>query len=299
LIEKTLACRKRISERLARGQDRLLERSSHRPERSAWLVAKIREWDEDAGFEDFLLRLFEFSGLHIEELGRRRYFLLPGNLKSDAFPALPQDGMTVTLDRRRALEREQEAFLTWDHPMVRGALDLMLGSAAGNATFGVWDSTGEKVILLEAWVVIECVAPAKLHVERFLPQTPLRILVDHKGGDHTDDAAFAKPPLRKGDPAGLLRNEAVKRKFLPAMLEKARALATAKSRAVIANALASMRAEMAAEIARLRDLAEVNDHIKPEEITALAERETEVAAAIENARVRLDAVRLIWKAPSD
>jgi hypothetical protein len=83
------------------------------------------------------------------------------------------------------------------------------------------------------------------------------------------------------------------------MLEKARALATAKSRAVIANALASMRAEMAAEIARLRDLAEVNDHIKPEEITALAERETEVAAAIENARVRLDAVRLIWKAPSD
>ena len=48
LIEKTHACRKRISERLARGQDRLLERSSHRPERSAWLVKKIREWDEDS-----------------------------------------------------------------------------------------------------------------------------------------------------------------------------------------------------------------------------------------------------------
>jgi hypothetical protein len=78
LIEKTLACRKRISERLARGQDRLLERSSHRPERSAWLVGKIREWDEDAGFEDFLMRLFEFSGLHIEELGKRRYFRCPG-----------------------------------------------------------------------------------------------------------------------------------------------------------------------------------------------------------------------------
>jgi ATP-dependent helicase HepA len=298
LIEKTLACRKRISERLARGQDRLLERSSHRPERSAWLGGKIRAWDEDAGFEDFLLRLFEFSGLHIEELGSRRYFLLPGNLKSDAFPSLPHDGMTVTLDRQRALEREQEAFLTWDHPMVRGALDLMLGSAAGNATFGVWDAAGEKVILLEAWVVIECVAPAKLHVERFLPQTPLRILVDHKGGDHTEDAAFAKPPLRKGDPASLMRNEAVKRKLLPAMLEKTRALATAKSHAVIADALASMHAEMAAEAGRLRDLAEVNDHIRPEEIAALEERETELAAAIQNARVRLDAVRLIWKAPS-
>ena len=297
LIEKTLACRKRISERLARGQDRLLERSSHRPERSAWLVKKIREWDEDAGFEDFLLRLFEFSGLHIEELGRRRYFLLPGNLKSDAFPSLPHDGMTVTLDRQRALEREQEAFLTWDHPMVRGALDLMLGSAAGNATFGVWDAAGEKIILLEAWVVVECVAPARLHVERFLPQTPLRILVDHKGGDHTEEAAFAKPPLRKGDPASLMRNEAVKRKFLPEMLEKARALGTAKSHAVVADALARMHAEMAAQITRLRNLAEVNDHIQPEEIAVLEQRETELAAAIGNARVRLDAVRLIWKAP--
>ena len=297
LIEKTLACRKRISERLARGQDRLLERSSHRRERSAWLVTKIRAWDEDAGFEDFLLRLLEFSGLHIEELGRRRYFLLPGNLKSDAFPSLPHDGMTVTLDRRRALEREQEAFLTWDHPMVRGALDLMLGSAAGNATFGVWDAAGEKIILLEAWVVVECVAPAKLHVERFLPQTPLRIMVDHKGGDHTEEAAFAKPPLRKGDPASLMRNEAVKRKFLPAMLEKTRALATAKSHAVIADALASMHAEMAAEITRLQNLSEVNDHIQPEEIAALEERESQLAAVIQNARVRLDAVRLIWKAP--
>ncbi len=297
LIEKTLACRKQIGERLARGQDRLLERSSHRPARSAWLVAKIREWDQNPRFEDFLLRLFEFSGLHIEELGQRRYFLLPGNLKSDAFPSLPPDGMTVTFDRQRALEREQETFLTWDHPMVRGALDLLLSSEAGNASFGVWDSNGEKTILLETWLIVESIAPAKLHVERFLPQTPLRILVDHQGRDHTAVAAFAKPPLRKGDPASLIRNQAVKHQLLPAMLEKTRELGAAKSHAVIEQALTLMRAEMAVEISRLRSLAEVNDHIKPEEIAALEQREIDLAAVIGNARVRLDAVRLIWKAP--
>jgi ATP-dependent helicase HepA len=94
-----------------------------------------------------------------------------------------------------------------------------------------------------------------------------------------------------------MRNEAVKRKFLPAMLEQTRALGTEKSHAVIQAAMSLMRREMAAEIARLRDLAEVNDHIKPEEITALLELEAELASAIRNARVRLDAVRLIWKAP--
>lgn len=298
LIEKTRASRKRISERLARGQDRLLERSSHRPERSAWLVEKIREWDESAGFEDFLLRLFEYSGLHIEELGKRRYFLLPGNLKSDAFPALPHDGMSVTLDRQRALEREQEAFLTWDHPMVRGALDFMLGSEAGNASFAVWDAPGEKTIFLQAWLVVECVAPAELHVERFLPQTPLRVVVDHKGKDHTHDATIPNVKLRRGDAAGLLKNEAVKRKLLPEMLDRARRMGEDASRPIIDAALAAMHTQMAAEITRLRDLAEINDHIKPADIALLEEREKALAAAISDARVRLDAVRLVWKAPT-
>ncbi len=297
LIEKTLAARERISQRLARGQDRLLERSSHRPERSAWLVKKIREWDDDAEFEDFLMRLFEFSGLQIEELGNRRFFLLPGNLKSDAFPSLPHEGITVTLDRKRALEREQEAFLTWDHPMVRAALDLMLGSEAGNASFAIWEAAGEKTILLETWIVVECVAPAHLHAERFLPQIPIRVMVDHQGVDHSDSASHKTPTLRKGDAGGLMRNEKVKRVFLPAMLDRAREIGAAKGRAAIQEALVLMQDETSREIARLRDLAEVNDHIKPEEIAVLEQRGAELATAIGNARVRLDAVRLIWKAP--
>jgi ATP-dependent helicase HepA len=298
LIAATRECRARISERLARGRDRLLERASHRPELAARMVGEIRAWDGDAEFEDFLLRLFEHSGLHIEELGRRRYFLLPGNLKSDAFPSLPNEGVTVTLDRQRALEREHEAFLTWDHPMVRAALDLLLGSEAGNAAFGLWESPGGKRMLLEAWLVVECVAPAHLHVERFLPQTPLRVAVDHGGGDQSDDAAFAAAKLRRGDPAGLLRNEAVKRKVLPLMLERARELGLERSRGMIRDALDAMHAEMAAEIARLKDLAELNDHVRPEEITSLEDRTRELAAAIGAARVRIDAVRLVWKAPA-
>ncbi len=297
LIVKTIELRQRIAERLARGEERLLERTSHRPEKSAELVNAIRALDQDNGFEEFLIRMFDFSGLHIEELGGRRYFLHPSGLKSDAFPALPNDGMTVTLDRKRALEREQEAFLTADHPMVRGALDFMLGSESGNASFGVWDSAGEKTILLEAIVVIECVAPAHLHVDRFLPQTPLRILVDHRGNDQTDAPAFSNPLLRKGEPAALARNPAVRGKILPAMLERVREIESVRKRGIIESAMTSMRGEMSAEIARLRDLAEVNDHIKPEEIVALEERENELADAINNARMRLDAVRLIWKAP--
>jgi len=297
LIARTLKVRKRISERLARGQDRLLERSSHRPERSAWLVDRIREQDARPEFEDFILRLFEQAGLYIEDLGRRRYFLLPGNLKSDAFPSLPHEGTTVTFDRQRALEREQEAFMTWDHPMIRGALDLLLGSASGNAAFAVWDSQATKEILLEAWSVIECVAPADLHVERFLPQTPVRTIVDHTQANREAEIPVIRAKLRRGDPSTLLRNEALKRKILPAMIAETRNIAAASSQALIQSALDRMHAETNAEIDRLRDLALLNDHVSPGEILALERRQAELADVITHARVRLDSVRLIWKAP--
>jgi ATP-dependent helicase HepA len=90
----------------------------------------------------------------------------------------------------------------------------------------------------------------------------------------------------------------VKRKVLPLMLERARELGLEASRGMIDTALADMRAEMAAEIARLKDLAEINDHVRPEEITALEERAAALAEAIAGARVRIDAVRLVWKAPA-
>ena len=59
-----------------------------------------------------------------------------------------------------------------------------------------------------------------------------------------------------------------------------------------------MHAQLDDEITRLKDLAAMNDHIRPEEIDALVAREQEIAAAIRNARVRVDAIRLVWKAPA-
>ena len=297
LLARTQETRAEITARLARGQDRLLERSSHQPARSAELVSQIQAWDQDSEFENFVIRLFDSSGLHVEELGDRRYFLLPGNVKSDAIPGLPDEGVTVTFNRQRALEREQEIFLTWDHPMVRGALDLMLGTEAGNATFGLWDSAGEKRLFLEAWVVVETVAPAWLHVERFLPQTPVRLAVDHQGNDLTAEPALAAATLRRSDSVTLLKNETVKRKVLPAMLEKVRDLGAGLSHAIVRDARDAMQRELTAEIARLQDLAELNDHVRPEEIAALETRRADLAKAIGAARVRLDSVRLIWKSP--
>ena len=54
-------------------------------------------------------------------------------------------------------------------------------------------------------------------------------------------------------------------------------------------------AQLQSEIDRLSSLREVNDHVRPEEIELTQSQLTELTTTLAQARLRLDAVRLIWK----
>ena len=296
-IKQTRERHAQVAKKLERGHDRLLELNSCKPSRAEEIIAQIRAQDSDAGFEEFFIRMLDHFGVHVEELGNRSHLLLPGHLLTDAFPALPPEGMTVTFDRQRALSREDLGFMGADHPLVRGALDLLLGLESGNSAFGVWKNSGAEGILLEICAVAECVAPATLHIDRFLPSTPIRVVVDHASQDHTEDAALASAVFEKGDIFKLLDRAVVKKKLLPTMLEKAQAFAAVRMQNIVAAASASMEAQLQDEIERLEDLREINDHVRPEEIAAAQKQKADMQAALATARLRLDAVRLIWRMP--
>ena len=51
-----------------------------------------------------------------------------------SFPGLPEGGITGTYERGEALTHEDMHFLTWEHPMVTGAMDMMLSGEFGNST---------------------------------------------------------------------------------------------------------------------------------------------------------------------
>jgi len=297
LITKTRELGGKVAKKLERGHDRLLELNSCKTGQAEELARQIRLLDEDEKFEDFFVRLLDHFGVQIEDHGARSYVLRPGHLITDAFPAVPEEGMTVTFDRRRALSREDFGFVSRDHPLVRASLDLLLGGEAGNASFGIWKSGGAEGILLEIYAVVECVAPPALHADRFLPATPIRVVVDHALADHTEDEALAAAPLEKGEIFRLLDRGAVKKKILPAMLEKAQALAAERAQRLIESASTAMTLQLRGEIERLEDLREINDHVRPEEIAAARQQQTDLQSAIAGARPRLDAVRLIFRIP--
>ena len=296
-LRKTRTHHAKVAKKLERGHDRLLELSSCKPELAATMIGAIRAMDSDAAFEEFFGRILDHFGVHLEELGSRTWLLKPGHLLTDALPGLPEDGMSATFDRARALSREDLRFMSSDHPLVRGAMDQLLGAESGNSAFGVWKVPGGEAILLEVFFVVECVAPAALHADRFLPATPVRIVVDHALAEHTDDPALAAAVLEKGDIFRLLDRGAVKKKLLPAMLEKVQALATERMAAMVATATATMEAQLREEVERLEDLRAINDHVRPEEIAATAQQQVALHEALASARLRLDAVRLIFRIP--
>lgn len=292
-IKKSQEQRKLVTAKLEKGHDRLLELNSCKPERAEAVIEAIRAQDADTEFEEFFIRLVDHFGLHVEEHGNRSYVLMPAHLTTDKFPALPDEGLLASFDRTRALSRENMAFLTQDHPMVRGALDLLLGSESGNSSFGLWRSAGSEGLILETHFVVECIAPTALHVDRFLAAVPIRIVVDHTNKDRGEDAGYMHAKIEKGSPTRLLENAGIKRKIFPAMLGKSRKLAETEMAKLIAEATETMKAQLQAEVDRLEDLRQINDHVRPEEIEAAKTQMTALEEAIASARPRLDSLRLV------
>jgi len=298
-IEDTKTFHTRIAKELEEGQDRLLQINSCRPETAERMIAQITAFDEDTGLDHFLLRLFDHYGVHVEDLDGRSWIATPASGTREAFPELPETGLTLTSDRRKALSREEIGFLTWDHPIVTGAIDLMLGSGSGSSAFAIWKGKGKQGIFLETVFVLEPVAPPALHADRFLPATPIRIVTDAAGQDVSADINLSADDLEAGSIFPLLDNARIKNKLVPAMLEKCRQHATERASLMTGQAIQKVRSTLGGEIERLRDLKKINDHIREDEITLLETQANDLETRITEAPVRLDAVRLIWQTPEN
>lgn len=298
LIKESKLCRERVVGQLARGQDRLLELSSFDAALAKRTIAAIEASDQDEAFEDFFIRLCDHFGLQVETMEQRSYVLKPGELITDAFPALPEEGLTCTFDRRHAIVRENITLLTPDHPLVRGALDLALSLQHGNCSFALWKGCGSEGLLLETHFVIECVAPAALHADRFLPPQPLRLVVNHSGADVGQDSAYLHAKLDKGSPGRLMEKPAVRQKLFPAMMAASQRLAQAQLDEVVQAASREASKHYQREIARLRDLAQRNPQGDVADAQSLESQLTQLLEVIGKSRLRLDSLMLVLQTKS-
>jgi len=298
LIENTRNLAKEVAEELHKGRDLLLELNSCRAEEAEQLVQQIKAGENDGKLWPYMEALFDCYGVDVEYHSRDCNILWPSeNLRIAHFPMLQDDGLTVTTNRERALAREDMQFITNEHPMVISAMDLVLSSETGNAAVSVVKNPRLKAgqFFLELLFVVECSAPMELQIGRFLPPTPIRILLDQQKKNLATDVSheslvetgesFDKPQVSQ-----FLNSQ---RPLILDMIKVAEQQAILQMQKLVADSNNAMIATLTGEIKRLVRLKKINPGIKEQEIEQLKETTLLSHESIQEAQLRLDAVRFV------
>ena len=298
LILQTQKQAKALRLALEKGRDRLLELNSNGGEKAQRLAAEIAQTDNSPQLVDFALNLFDIIGVEQDDLGENSIVITPtGTMLVPDFPGLKEEGVTVTFDRQLALAREELEFLTWDHPMIRQGIDLIASGDIGKASMAllVNKQLPAGTLLVELIYMIESQSPKGLQLNRFLPPTPVRLLLDSKGNDLAGQVNF-DTLQNKLKPLGKdIANKMVKmaRLNIEQLIKLGDHKITEIAQSQIREASRLADQTLSTEINRLIALKAVNKNIRQAEINVLEKQRVLSLEELSKASWRLDSLRVI------
>lgn len=298
LVSDTAEFTDRTRVELREGRDKLLERNSCNPEIAAKVIEEICAQEQNDELQDYLEKLCETYGVETEFHSEQTLILRPSeHMLTGHFPYVREEGTTVTFNREKALSREDIEFVTWEHPMIVEAMEMVQSTELGNAAIGTIKLKGIRggTMLLECLYTVNCVAPKSLQVERFLSLSPMRLLMDASGKDLASILPHERlnglvERIKKPNALAIIKQvyKEVETKMTMATTE-----AEKKLEDILAEADAKMRADLGEELQRLEALRAVNPSIRAEEVDHLRYRIEECAIHIAHANLQLQALRLI------
>tara|TARA_R110000823_G_scaffold130015_14_gene257985 strand:- start:4777 stop:7539 length:2763 start_codon:yes stop_codon:yes gene_type:complete len=298
LLDDTAEFTAQTRAELREGRDRLLERNSCKPAVAAALIERIDAAEGGDTLEHYLEALCEAFGVETEFHSEHALVLRPSeHMLTGHFPGVREEGTTVTFSRERALAREDMEFLTWEHPIIQEAMDMVHSTELGNAAIGTISLKGVPAgtLLLEVLYTVNCIAPRQLGVERFMPLNPMRFLIDARGKDLADIVPHGRlneliERVKKATALAIIKQVGDE---VETKMSRAGELAQARLEKIQREAETAMRALLEAELQRLVSLREVNPSIRQEEIDHLAYILEESAVHIRHANLQLQGLRLI------
>ena len=283
---------------LEQGRDRLLEISSFHQWTATNIARSINSTDAELPTINYLERVFDLYGVAFEEKHEKTYVAHPSDhMQTAHFPFLKSDGMTVTFDRATALAHEDIEYLTWEHPMTQGAIDLVLSSDHGKAVVVGVDSDllPRGILLVETTHVLEITAPNAPELRRFLHTTILECLKDDAGRDLSKLRGSGKLFHNVHDIEGIVARKliAMKRENIIAVIEENEGDAKSAFIDVIGEAKSTLTKQTQLELQRLEYLQSIKASVRSEELDLLRQQLSGSLQSYDNAQPRLDAVRLI------
>ncbi len=298
LITQTARFTTEIREKLQQGRDKLLEKNSCRMDIAEELIQHIRKMENAEQLGSYMQHVFNQFGVDQEYHSRHAWVIRPGDhMLAPHFPGLPNDGITVSYDRETALTREDMAFLSWEHPIVEGAMELIQAPDFGNTALATISVNGLKpgTLLVECFFIVSCMAPRSLQLKQFFPVKPIRLLLDDNGRDVAHVLSHDQlNPLCKKVPLATAQ-AVIKQQHgkIRAIVNNAQTLSEEPLTALKNDASTQMQEQLNGEIERLLCLQKINPQVRDEEIQHLRERLEQSIQYLTQAQLELYALRVI------
>ncbi|WP_028774998.1 RNA polymerase-associated protein RapA [Shewanella waksmanii] len=298
LLNHTQTRYKELKLAMEQGRDKLLEINSHGGERANKLVNELAAKDEDTHLIGSVIRLWDIIGVEQEDSGENAIVLHPSeHMMFPTYPGLPEDGITVTFDRNVALSRDDIALITQEHPLVQTGLDLITSSETGTTSVAVLKNKAlpAGTIFLELIYMADASAPKSSQLYRYLPPTPVRILLDKNGNNLSDNVSYDSFDKQLSAVNRHIASKLVNasQALLHPLLSTAAEFADKELTLLAEGARAKMTEQLTGELERLEALKAVNPNIRDEELSHLTEQMAELNGYIDNCQLQLDAIRLV------
>lgn len=310
-----------LQRELEQGRDQLLELNSFNAAQAKALLARIADFEQHYTPKDWLLNVLDsYSVFNDNNLDGSVSIVPSEDMLLPVFPGLPDEGFEACFSREQALKREDRAFLTWQHPMVTGAMDLVLNSHQGKAAVSVFhpelavsrNKAGASITTEAEWpapgcaMIVECQyrlkasAPSHLQLAKYLPATgfTFNMALDHNNNVTLLEESLGqqRQHLQFPDKAQALDALQTHQKLLLKLLGSADKLAAAASKQATEQAGKTMLASQTAEIKRLLALKQRNPNIRQEELDYLKEQTLALHQCLSQAVPELLAVHVILNA---
>jgi ATP-dependent helicase HepA len=213
------------------------------------------------------------------------------------FPGLHEEGMTFSCDRAIALANEDREFLSWEHPLITAAMDMVPASETGNTAMTAVKYTGVSpgTLLLECLFTLDTVCSELLQTSRYLPPTTIRVVADQYGKDHSDALSHEQIIATRETipPQTAIKIIRTYSQPLRELLAHCEALADRQAPAIITTARGLSTQTLTKEVDRLKALALVNPNVRADEIRFMEQQRTALTVALDSASLRLDALRVV------
>jgi ATP-dependent helicase HepA len=182
-----------LCQRLSQGHDALLDLNSFDKDVALKTIEKINEFNDVNDIQRFMEQSSDACGLHLEELSQDVFFIRPNdNMLIPSYPALDSEGFSYTSSRDLSIVRDDLKFLSWEHPLVLGTIELFTQSEIGNMAIATHQKKLGEEVFFEFIFKLEAIGSESSEVSTFLPVTPLRVLLNSKNLDVTKKFPRAK-----------------------------------------------------------------------------------------------------------